>query len=138
MTHAADSPAFAGVHNATIDQVGAATQQRRRAGDRRDRIRALIYPIGMMVVLIAVWQVAALLFSFPPYLLPAPSAVGQAMDVNAAVLIKHSAPRQDRGAYLSDRNDGGADRRLADGRNFVLVSTLSVAGAQRDRSGDAR
>jgi NitT/TauT family transport system permease protein len=90
MTHAANSPAFAGVHNATIDQVGAATQQRQRARPRRDRIGALIYPIGMMVVLIAVWQMAAILFSFPPYLLPAPSAIAQAMHVNAAVLIKHS------------------------------------------------
>jgi NitT/TauT family transport system permease protein len=90
MTHAANSPAFAGVHNATIDQVGAATQQRQRARARRDRIGALIYPIGMMVVLIAVWQMAAILFLFPPYLLPAPSAIAQAMHVNAAALIKHS------------------------------------------------
>jgi NitT/TauT family transport system permease protein len=90
MTQAANSPAFAGMHNATIEQVEAAIQQRRRERARRERIGALIYPIGMMVVLIAVWQVAALLFSFPPYLLPAPSAIAQAMDVNAAVLIKQS------------------------------------------------
>jgi NitT/TauT family transport system permease protein len=90
MTHAANSPAFAGVHNATIEQDEAAIQQRRRERARRDRIGALIYPIGMMVVLIAVWQMAALLFSFPPYLLPAPSAIAQAMLVNAAVLIKQS------------------------------------------------
>ncbi|HMD75157.1 MAG TPA: ABC transporter permease [Steroidobacteraceae bacterium] len=90
MTQAANSSAFAGVHNATIEQVEAAIQQRRRERARRDQIGALIYPIGMMVVLIAVWQAAALLFSFPPYLLPAPSAIAQAMDVNAAVLIKQS------------------------------------------------
>jgi NitT/TauT family transport system permease protein len=90
MTQAANSPAFAGVHNTTIEQVEAAIQQRRRERARRDRIGALIYPIGMMVVLIAVWQVAAILFSFPPYLLPAPSAIAQAMNVNAAVLIKQS------------------------------------------------
>jgi len=90
MTLAANSPAFAGVHNATIEQVEAAIQQRRRSRARRDRIGALIYPIGMMVVLIAVWQVAALFFSFPSYLLPAPSAIAQAMKVNAAVLVKQS------------------------------------------------
>src|SRR6516164_11617892 len=90
MTQAEISPAFAGLYNATIEQVEAAIQQRRRARARRDRIGALIYPIGMLVVLIAVWQVAALFFSFPPYLLPAPSAIAQAMKVNAAVLVKQS------------------------------------------------
>jgi NitT/TauT family transport system permease protein len=91
MTQAANSPAFAGLQSATsIEQVEAGIQQIRRERARRDRIGALIYPIGMMMVLIAVWQAAALLFSFPPYLLPAPSAIVQAMDVNAAVLIKQS------------------------------------------------
>jgi len=91
MTQAANSPAFAGLQNATsIEQVEAGIQQIRRERARRDRIGALIYPIGMMMALIAVWQAAAILFSFPPYLLPAPSAIAQAMDVNAAVLIKQS------------------------------------------------
>jgi NitT/TauT family transport system permease protein len=91
MTPAVNSPAFAGLPNATsIEQVEARIQQHRRERARRDRMGALIYPIGMMVGLIAVWQAAALLFSFPPYLLPAPSAIAQAMDVNASVLIKQS------------------------------------------------
>jgi len=90
MTQAANLPAFAGVHNETIEQVEAAIQQRRRERARRDRIGALIYPVGMMVALIAIWQVAAIFFSFPSYLLPAPSAIAQAMKVNAAVLIKQS------------------------------------------------
>ena len=90
MTQAANLPAFAGVHNETIEQVEAAIQQRRRERARRDRIGALIYPVGMMVVMIAIWQVAAIFFSFPSYLLPAPSAIAQAMKVNAAVLIKQS------------------------------------------------
>jgi NitT/TauT family transport system permease protein len=90
MTQAANSSAFAGAHSATIEQVEAAIQQRRRERARRDQLGALIYPIGTIVVLIAVWQVAARLFSFPPYLLPAPSEIVQAMDANAAVLIKQS------------------------------------------------
>ena len=91
MTQAENSPAFVRLQSATsIEQVEAGIQQIRRERARRDRIGALIYPIGMMMVLIAVWQAAALLFSFPPYLLPAPSAIAQAMDMNAAVLIKQS------------------------------------------------
>jgi NitT/TauT family transport system permease protein len=44
----------------------------------------------MMVVLIAVWEAAARLFSLPPYLLPAPSAIVLSMYANSAVLIKES------------------------------------------------
>jgi NitT/TauT family transport system permease protein len=68
----------------------AAGVRQRRAQARRDRIAALAYPIGMTVVLIALWEIAARVFSFPPYLLPAPSAIIESMDTNAVVLIKQS------------------------------------------------
>jgi NitT/TauT family transport system permease protein len=68
----------------------AASAQLRRARAQRDRMAALAYPIGMTVVLIALWEAAARVFSFPPYLLPAPSAIIDSMDTNAAVLIKQS------------------------------------------------
>jgi NitT/TauT family transport system permease protein len=91
MTQAANSPAFAELQTATsIEQVEAAIQQRRRERARRDRIAALIYPIGMMVALIAIWETSSFLFAIPPYLLPAPSAIVQSMDANAAVLIRQS------------------------------------------------
>src|ERR1700683_2937851 len=68
----------------------AASAQLRRARAQRDRIAALAYPLGMTVVLIALWEVAARVFSFPPYLLPAPSAIIESMGTNAAILIKQS------------------------------------------------
>jgi NitT/TauT family transport system permease protein len=46
--------------------------------------------LGMTVVLIALWEIAARVFSFPPYLVPAPSAIIESMDTNAAILIKQS------------------------------------------------
>jgi NitT/TauT family transport system permease protein len=73
----------------TIEQIEAGIQQRRRERARRDRLAALIYPIGMMAALLVVWEAAARLFSIPVYLLPAPSVIAQAMYANAAVLIKH-------------------------------------------------
>ena len=69
---------------------GSSVAQRHRARARRDRMAALAYPIGMTVALIILWEAAARLFSFPPYLLPAPSAIIESMDTNAAVLIKQS------------------------------------------------
>jgi NitT/TauT family transport system permease protein len=68
----------------------AGVQRRRRQRARRDRIGSLIYPVGTMVALFVIWEVAASLFSIPPYLLPAPSAILKSMDANSAVLIKES------------------------------------------------
>ena len=68
----------------------AAVAQRRRQSLRRDRIGAVVYPIGMLVAAVAFWEVAARAFSIPSYLLPAPSAIIEAMDKNSAVLIKES------------------------------------------------
>jgi NitT/TauT family transport system permease protein len=73
-----------------IQKGGSSAAQRRRARARRDRVAALAYPIGMTVALIILWEAAARLFSFPPYLLPAPSAIIESMGTNAAVLIKQS------------------------------------------------
>jgi NitT/TauT family transport system permease protein len=75
---------------ASFERIEADIQQRRLARARRERIAACLYPIGLMMALVAVWQVAAILFSFPPYLLPAPSAIAIAMGANSAVLIKQS------------------------------------------------
>ena len=68
----------------------AAVQRRRRQRVRRERIGALVYPVGMMVVLLLIWQELASQFSIPAYLLPAPSAILKSMDANSAVLIKES------------------------------------------------
>jgi NitT/TauT family transport system permease protein len=82
-----DTVAQIGVSSGTLE---AGVKRRRRQRARRDRIGSLAYPIGMTVALIVLWQGAVVLFSFPPYLLPAPSAILHAMDANSAVLMKES------------------------------------------------
>jgi NitT/TauT family transport system permease protein len=76
-----------GASNADLET---GVQQRRRQRARRDRIGSLIYPIGMLAVLLAVWQAAAYFFSIPTYLLPPPSTIVQAMGANSSVLLKES------------------------------------------------
>ena len=91
MTEMLSAPAFVpSKHTAGIGSLEAGLRQRRRNRDRRDRMTAVVYPIGMMVALLAVWEAAAYLFSLPPYLLPAPSAIARSMNINSAVLIKES------------------------------------------------
>jgi NitT/TauT family transport system permease protein len=89
MTQTARSPAFA-TPQAEGNTLEAAARQRRRERIRRDRIGSLAYPIGMIVAALALWEAAARLFSIPPYLLPAPSAILLSMSKNSAVLIKES------------------------------------------------
>ena len=83
LTATKHTPAKAGSLEADV-------RQRRLERDRRDRITAFVYPIGMLVALLAVWEAATRLFSLPPYLLPAPSAIVQSMTANSTVLIKES------------------------------------------------
>lgn len=68
----------------------AAVQRRRRQSVRNERIGSVAYPIGMMVVALALWEIATRALSIPPYLLPAPSAIIESMYKNSAVLIKES------------------------------------------------
>jgi NitT/TauT family transport system permease protein len=89
MAQTAQSPAFA-TPQAEGNTLEAAARQRRRERIRRDRIGSLVYPVGMIVAALALWEAAARLFSIPPYLLPAPSAILLSMSKNSAVLIKES------------------------------------------------
>ena len=91
MTETADSPAFATSQDErSVGNLEVGVQQRRRRARPARRIGSLAYPIGMMVALLVVWEAAARLFSIPPYLLPAPSAIVLSMAANSAVLIKES------------------------------------------------
>jgi NitT/TauT family transport system permease protein len=89
MAQTVESPAFA-TPQAEANTLEAAARQRRRERIRRERIGSLVYPVGMIVATLVLWQAAARLFSIPPYLLPAPSAILWSMDKNSAVLIKES------------------------------------------------
>lgn len=75
---------------ASMDEVEARMQQRRSRRARREQAAALLYPIGMLVAFIVLWEVAARVFAIPTFLLPAPSVIGQAMLTHSSVLIKES------------------------------------------------
>lgn len=91
MADAADSPVFAAPQaEPTSGDLEAAARQRRHRRVRRERIGSAVYPIGMVVAVLVVWEAAARLLSIPPYLLPAPSKIVESMDLNSAVLIKES------------------------------------------------
>lgn len=82
-----DTMAPIGVSNGDLE---AGVRRRRRQRARRDRVGSLAYPVSVTVALLAVWQLATSVFSIPPYLLPAPTAIVHAMQINSAVLLKES------------------------------------------------
>ena len=51
---------------------------------------AWAYPIGSMLLLVVIWQVATIVLAIPDYLLPPPTAIAHAMIANEALLVKHS------------------------------------------------
>ena len=64
MTEMFDSPVFtASKHTAAIGSLEEHIRQRRRTRARRERIAAFVYPVGVIVVLIAIWEMAAHLFA---------------------------------------------------------------------------
>ncbi len=75
---------------ASIEEVEADLQQRRETRERRERITGIVYPIAVMVVLIAGWEAACWLFRVPPYLLPPPSTVALAMHTHSALILHES------------------------------------------------
>lgn len=88
MADVMNTPGFATPQSAGDLEAAVARHRRRHA--RRDRIGAVAYPIGMMVAALALWELAARALAIPSYLLPAPSAIIEAMDKNSAVLLKES------------------------------------------------
>ena len=91
MTDTAGRTLFAGTGPApAAGSLEAGVAQRRRDRARRERIGAFVYPVGMMVGILVVWEAATWLFAIPAYLIPAPSAIIRSMQSNSAVLIKES------------------------------------------------
>lgn len=90
MTEEAASPAFAIPSAEPGGALEASVQKQRRRHARRERIASLAFPIGTMVAVLVLWEGFTRLFSIPPYLLPAPSAIVRSMGSNSAVLLKES------------------------------------------------
>ncbi len=93
ITQVADAGAMAAVHQApSLERIEATMQQRRRERVRRERVAALIYPIGMMVVFLLLWELATRVCFSIPALFVAGSERDSAVaaEANSAILITQS------------------------------------------------
>jgi len=71
---------------APIEQVEASVERDRAQRAARTRVSAVLAPVGVVVVLLIVWEAGTRAFGVPVFLLPPPSAVVAAMIRHAALL----------------------------------------------------
>jgi len=74
----------------STEEIEQGLQRGRAQGLRRDRTRAVLYPIGSLAAALAVWEAAARLVRIPVFLLPPPSVIAEAMYLNAGLLMRES------------------------------------------------
>jgi NitT/TauT family transport system permease protein len=72
-----------------IEEVEANVQRDLARRESRARISSVASPICIVVVLLALWELATHIFSIPLFLLPPPSAIVESMIKNASLLLQN-------------------------------------------------
>ena len=72
-----------------IEEVEANVQRDLARRESRARISAVVSPIGIVLALLALWEIGTRIFRVPVFLLPPPSAIGVSMMNNAALLLQN-------------------------------------------------
>ena len=80
------SPAMTGLG---IDELEASVERNRMARERRARVSAIVYPVGVVLGVLALWEAATRMLGVPAFLLPPPSAVAISLMANASLLLFH-------------------------------------------------
>jgi NitT/TauT family transport system permease protein len=72
-----------------IDELEASVERNRMQREWRGRISAIVYPLGVVLGVLAVWEAGTRMLAVPAFLLPPPSAVGISFIANASLLLFH-------------------------------------------------
>jgi len=72
-----------------IAELEASLERSRAQREWRARISGILYPIGVVLGVLAVWEVGARMLGVPAFLLPPPSAIGVSFIANASLLLFH-------------------------------------------------
>jgi NitT/TauT family transport system permease protein len=72
-----------------IDELEASVERNRMAREWRSRIAAILYPVGVVLGVLAIWEAATRMLGVPTFLLPPPSAVAISFMANASLLLFH-------------------------------------------------
>src|SRR5713226_1068504 len=72
-----------------IDELEASGEKNRMQREWRARISGILYPIAVVLGVLAVWEAGTRMLGVPAFLLPPPSAVGISFIANASLLLFH-------------------------------------------------
>jgi NitT/TauT family transport system permease protein len=72
-----------------IAELEASVERSRAQREWRARISGVVYPIGVVLAVLAVWEAGTRLLGVPAFLLPPPSAIGVSFVANAPLLLAH-------------------------------------------------
>ena len=72
-----------------IAELEASVERRRARREWRTRISGIVYPIGVVVGVLVVWEAVTRILSVPAFLLPPPSAIGASFVANSHLLLSH-------------------------------------------------
>ena len=72
-----------------IGELEASVERSRAQRKSRARISGILYPIGVVLGVLAVWEAVTRMFDVPAFLLPPPSAIGVSFMANAHLLLSH-------------------------------------------------
>jgi NitT/TauT family transport system permease protein len=72
-----------------IAELEASVERSRAQREWRARISGVLYPVGVVLGVLAVWEAATRMLGVPAFLLPPPSAIGVSFMANAPLLLFH-------------------------------------------------
>jgi NitT/TauT family transport system permease protein len=72
-----------------IGELEARVERSRAQRESRARISGILYPIGVVLGVLAVWEAVTRMFDVPAFLLPPPSAICLSFMANAHLLLSH-------------------------------------------------
>jgi NitT/TauT family transport system permease protein len=72
-----------------IEELEASVEKSRMQRQRTARISAILYPLAVVLAVLAAWEAGTRMFAVPAFLLPPPSAVASSFMANASLLLFH-------------------------------------------------
>jgi len=74
---------------AGLAELEARLERSRVRHEWRSRVSGIVYPIGVIVGVLVLWEIATRLFAVPAFLLPPPSAIAASFAANSFLLLSH-------------------------------------------------
>jgi len=72
-----------------LDELEARVERLRVQREGRARIAGILYPLGLVIIVLGIWEAGTRLFAVPAFLLPSPSAIADSFLTNWPLLLHH-------------------------------------------------